>query len=98
MADKLVSDDERDAAMRAGAEAAEAVAGQGPDDPLLAISWALGFGQVDQLRAAVDRARQQGLTWRQIASATGEHVETARTKYGGGLERMRRYRDRKRSE
>ncbi|MPY95972.1 MAG: hypothetical protein GEV08_23810 [Acidimicrobiia bacterium] len=69
-----------------------------PTDALERIAWAVGFGQVDQVQAAVDAARAAGLTWRQIAPAIGEHWRNVQTKYGGGRERHRRYRERKRQQ
>lgn len=74
------------------------VVAQAPDQPELRLAWAQGFGHVNVLQAAVDFARSQGLTWAQIGESLGEHPGTARTKYGGGLERMRRYRARKRGD
>lgn len=81
-----------------GEQAAHKVAAAGPADPLLRVAWAFGFGQTDQLQAAVTAARAAGLTWKQIAAATGEHPATAATKYGGGRERQREYQRRRRTE
>lgn len=78
------------------ADALEAAAERAPDHALLRVAWAHGFGQVDQLRGAVQEARAQGFTWRDIGQATGENWRTAQTKYGGGYEGQRRYRERKR--
>jgi len=92
------SDAALDAARAAGRDDAEHAMDRAPDDPLLRVAWAQGFGQVDQLREAVRQAKASGLTWRQIGAALGEHPRTAETKYGGGLDRMRRYRERRRNE
>lgn len=93
-----VSADAIDAARSAGRDAAEATAATAPEHPLLGVGWAQGFGQIDQLRTAVQRARDAGFTWKQIAEVTGEHWQTARTKYGAGYEAQRRYRERKKAE
>ena len=89
-----------EAARQRGAEDARAaVARHAPDDPLLRVAWAMGFGQIDHVRAAVAVARDAGCTWAQIASITGEKDRrTAEMKYGAGYERMRRYRERKKAD
>ena len=93
-----VTSEALDVARHAGRESAGKALDDAPDDPLLRIAWAQGFGQVDQLRDAVQQAKAQGITWRQIGDALGENPRTAETKYGSGLERMRRYRERRRAE
>lgn len=93
-----VTADEIEAARAAGHEAAEATAATAPDHPLLGVGWAQGFGQVDQLRTAVRRARDAGFTWKQIADVTGENWQTAKTKYGTGYDAQRRYRERRKAE
>ena len=98
MPGEAVSADELEAARTAGKQAAEATAETAPDHPLLGVGWAQGFGQVDQLRVAVRRARDAGFTWKQIAEVTGENWQTAKTKYGSGYEAQRRYRERKRTD
>lgn len=89
-------DDELAAARAAGHAAAEASLEQAPTEPLLRVAWMKGHGQVTQLAEAVHGARESGATWPQIAAALDEHPRTARTKFGGGIEAMRRYRERKR--
>ena len=98
MAGEPVTADEIDAARNAGHDAAQATASTAPEHPLLGVGWAQGFGQVDQLRTAVKRARDAGYTWKQIAEVTGEHWQTARTKYGSGYEAQRRYRERRKQD
>lgn len=61
------------------------------------VAWAAGFGHPEQLRAAVQDARDQGFTWKQIAEATDEHWRTAQSKYGPGYPAHARYRERKRA-
>lgn len=66
-----------------------------PSDPILRVAWALGFSQVDQVRAAVAVARKAGVTWSRIAEVTGDKDRrVAEMKYGAGYERQRRYRAR----
>lgn len=80
-----------------GRAAATSTLNAAPDHPLLRVAWARGFGQTDQLQAAVDLARAGGFTWREIGEAVGENQRTVETKYGGGRERQRRYQQRRRS-
>jgi hypothetical protein len=68
-----------------------------PDHPQLRAAWAAGFGRPDELRAAVQNAREHGFTWKQIGEAIGEHWRTAQSKYGPGYEAAARYRARKRA-
>lgn len=98
MPGESVTPEELASAREAGKAAAARTADTAPSHPLLAIGWAQGFGQTDQLQRAVEHARAAGFTWKQIAATTGEHWETAKTKYGGGRERQRAYRKRQRSE
>lgn len=93
-----VGEPELESARQAGRQAAERTLTEAPDHPLLRVAWAQGFGQLDMLREAVQQAKADGITWRQIGEALGENPRTAETKYGTGLERMRRYRERKRTE
>lgn len=92
-----VTSEDLAAARSAGHQNATDALAAAPDHPLLRIAWAQGFGQIDQLREAVQQGKASGLTWREIGEALGENPKTAATKYGGGLDRMRRYRERKKS-
>jgi hypothetical protein len=92
-----VGDDELEQLREQGRQdALELIASRAPSDPLARCAWAAGYGRVSELQTAVDAARASGHTWRVIAQALGEHPETTRNKYGGGIERMRAYRARKR--
>lgn len=96
MSDRRV---ELEAARLAGRAAAEATIEQAPTgDPLVRLAWLKGHGSVEVLEDAVQVARQAGFTWPQIGDALDEHPATARTKFGGGREAMRRYRERLRRE
>lgn len=86
------------AARDAGEHAARLTLEAAPDHPLLRVAWARGFGRVDLLQQAIDGAKAAGYTWKDIGTAVEEHWKTAATKYGGGYEAQRRYRERKRSE
>lgn len=79
-------------------DAVEAAEERAPSHPLERVAWAAGWGQEDQLRAAVQTARAAGTTWRAIAEALGEHEATVETKYGRGYERQRAYRERRRQQ
>lgn len=85
-------------ARQEGAAAADSAISQAPDNLILRIAWAAGFGEQDRVQQAVDDARQAGFTWRQIAEATGGGWRGVQTKYGGGKIRQARYRARKRGE
>lgn len=77
-----VTGDDLTAAKRAGRLAAEQVAAtQAPDDPVLRIAWAAGYGSVDAVDRAVHQARAAGVTWREIAQALGENHNTVRVRY-----------------
>ena len=69
-----------------------------PAHPLLRVAWAAGFRELNQIHEAVRHSRAAGATWREISEALGENPATAETKYGTGLERMRRYRARLRAD
>ena len=71
---------------------------QAPQDVLRRVAWAAGFGNIDEAATAVGAARTAGYTWEQISDALGMNAETARTRYGGGYERQRRYRARKKGD
>lgn len=78
--------------------AATAMAGQAPDDPLARVAWADGWGQEDQVRAAVQAAREAGISWAALGRALGVHRATVETKYGKGYERQKAYRERRRRQ
>lgn len=80
-----------------GRRAASHLLDGAPEEPLLRVAWAAGFGHPEQLRAAVDEARAAGCTWKQVGAATDEHWRTAQSKYGPGYEAHRRYRERRRA-
>lgn len=86
-----------EAARQQGVEDAERARNAAPTDPALRLAWAHGFGQLDQLQAAVDYARDLGLTWRDIGDVLGMHMRTAQSKFSGA-ERQARYYRRKRAQ
>lgn len=96
----MTYDDEHLAELRRdGADAARrAIAGSAPKDPLDLVAWTQGFGSEPDLAAAVEKARAAGHTWRQVAVALGRNMRTVMTKYGGGYEVQRRYRERRRTD
>lgn len=93
-----VSEADLAAARDAGEHAARQTLEAAPDHPLLRVAWARGFGRIDQLQEAVDTAKAAGYTWKDIGAAVQEHWKTAATKYGGGYEAQRRYRQRKKTD
>lgn len=96
----MATDDEQHLAdvRRRGADAARrALASEAPADPLELVAWTRGFGAEPDLAAAVGRARAAGVTWRAIATALGSNMRTVMTRYGGGYESQRRYRERRRN-
>lgn len=93
-----VSEEDLAAARGAGEEAAQQTLAHGPDHPLLRVAWARGFGRVDLLQQAVDDAKAAGFTWKDIGVAVDQHWKTAATKYGGGYDAQRRYRQRRQSD
>jgi hypothetical protein len=98
-----VTDEElRTAVERAHAEgerAAQSASSKAPPEPLLRIAWLRGFEDEDAIKEAVRIARRSGATWTQIAIATNEaDAKAAEVRYGGGAERARRYRARKRGD
>jgi hypothetical protein len=84
-------------ARQQGEKAAKQLLKSAPDHPLLQVAWAAGLGHPEQLRVAVQGARDQGFTWKQIGEATNEHWRTAQSKYGPGYPAHARYRQRKRA-
>ncbi|MGE3292473.1 MAG: hypothetical protein AB7O95_13930 [Geminicoccaceae bacterium] len=92
-----MTDDALEQARRQGSEDAQRAQEHAPDEPRLKLAWAQGFGQLDQLQAAVDQARAAGLTWQQIADVLGMRMRHAQTKFAGA-ERQRRYRERRQAE
>src|SRR4051794_11532813 len=96
---RAVSDDDiRDARRRGMTDATELVADKAPDDPVLRVAWAGGYGQIDVIKDAIDAARAAGATWRQLGDALGENWRTVQSRYGGGAERYQRYRERQRAK
>ena len=92
---RRVTADDLTAAKNAGRMAAEQVVNeQAPTDPVLKIAWAQGYGSVDALEAAVSEARNQGVTWREIAEALDENATTVRVRYTQ-QDRYRRYKARR---
>lgn len=84
-----------EAARSQGATDAERARDAAPEDPALRLAWAQGFGQLDQLQAAVDHAREVGLTWREIGTVLGMHMRTAQSKFSGAERQARYYRRKK---
>lgn len=87
-------------AREAGRRAALEAAALAPADPLERVAWLKGFtgGDVDVLAGAVAAARSAGATWGEIGEALDENPRTVATKYGGGRDRMKRYRERKKAD
>lgn len=98
MADEQPTPADLEAARARGVEDSHRTAEHAPDHPLERVAWAQGFGQLNQLQAAVEAARTRGFTWKQIAETLGERWQTTATKYGGGYKRQREYRERRNSD
>lgn len=95
---RRVTADDLTAAKNAGRMAAEQVVSeQAPDDPLLKIAWAQGYGSIDALDRAVLEARAAGVTWREIAEALDENPTTVRVRYTQ-QDRYQRYKARRRTD
>lgn len=97
----MTSEDEETLALarEQGARAArQAIEHDAPSDPLQLVAWTAGFGSEPDVAAAVANAREAGRTWREIATALGQNMRTVMTKFGGGYEAQRRYRQRRQSE
>jgi hypothetical protein len=94
----MASDDELEQARERGRDdALQTIAAHAPAEPLLRVAWAVGYGAVDEVQAAVDRARADGATWQMIGQAAGINWRTAQSRWGSGPDRQRRYRERKAS-
>jgi hypothetical protein len=94
-----VTDEEIRAARERGeVDATEVIADRAPDDPILRVAWATGYGKVEVIKDAVELARAAGVTWRQLGDAMGENWRTVQSRYGGGQERYRQYRERQRAK
>lgn len=77
-----VTADELAAAREAGRlDAEQALDEQAPEDPVVRVAWAKGYGNVDIIDRAVAAAREAGVTWRQIAEALDENHNTVRVRY-----------------
>ncbi|MGE3448704.1 MAG: hypothetical protein AB7H92_14115 [Microbacteriaceae bacterium] len=87
-----------EARAQGAAAARETMTAAAPTDPVLRIAWVSGFGNEVDLRAAVSAAREAGVTWATIAAALDQNMRTVMTKFGGGYDSQRRYRERKRRE
>ncbi len=61
------------------------------------VAWATGAEDVDLLRNAVEAARGAGRSWAEIAKAINLPMRTVQSRFGGGLERQKRYLARKRT-
>lgn len=85
---------EMEPARQAGRQAAEQAVEQAPADPLERVAWLKGFTGGDSaiLEGAVSSARTAGATWVEIGEALAENPRTVAAKYGGGRDRMRKYR------
>lgn len=85
---------------QAGAQAAEKILNEvAPTDVLERVAWTAGAGSFDALQVAVDGARAEGYTWKQVAVALGQNEATVRHKFSpSSHDAQRRYRQRKRGE
>ena len=93
-----VTAEELDQARQQGrADANHLADSRAPSDPLLRLAWAVGVGQVDLVREAVDAAVNAGRSWREIGEAMGEKPNTVRSRFLYP-DRSTRYRARKRGE
>lgn len=75
-------------------DAMRTIASHAPVEPLRRVAWAVGYGAVDEVQAAVDAARKNGATWQDIGQAAGINWRTAQSRWGSGPQRQRRYRER----
>lgn len=75
-------------------DALRTIASYAPVEPLKRVAWAVGYGAIDEVQAAVDLARANGATWQSIGQAAGINWRTAQSRWGSGPQRQRRYRER----
>lgn len=78
---RVTADELDDARQRGHDDAVELANTRKPNEPLLALAWAVGVGQVDLVRQALDEALAAGRTWREIGEAMGEKPNTLRSRY-----------------
>lgn len=93
-----VTADELDDARESGRKAAaDAIAAHAPTDPIRRLAWAVGYGHVSAIDDAVMRAREAGLSWRQIGEAMDENPRTVQSRYVSP-DRWQKYKDRHATE
>ncbi len=78
---RVTADDLEQARQQGHDDAVQLVGSRKPDEPLLALAWAVGVGQVDLVRQALDDALAAGRSWREIGEAMGEKPATLRSRY-----------------
>ncbi|MPY95458.1 MAG: hypothetical protein GEV08_21100 [Acidimicrobiia bacterium] len=77
----MTADDLDHARQQGHDDAVELANTRKPDEPLLALAWAVGVGQVDLVRQALEEALTAGRSWREIGNAMGENPSTLRSRY-----------------
>lgn len=94
-----VTPEELEHAREEGRALARVLLKDAPQHPLLRIAWAQGVADIDLVRTTVSEARGLGIPWPRIAEITGDSsAKVAENKWGGGRERDRAYRERRRAE